>query len=311
MPDFALLDDLTLACGKTVAVERLTLGIRKGERVVLLGPSGCGKTTTMRAIAGLLAPRSGTIRLDGSDVTRVPPSRRVLGLVFQSYALSPHLTVHENVAFGLRLRRDPDLPSRVRSGLATVGLQDFAERAPAELSGGRQLRLAPARSLVMEPKLPLPHEPLSNLDARLRRAMCVELKRVRRETGLTMVFVTDAQSEALALADRTVVMRDGRIEQVGTPEEIHSRPATGFVADFVGFQTILPQPDGGALAGRPGAVSLGEGPDRGRVLRRRATRVRDRQRAWDGQGRCPGQRTPAGARPGGVLRPFAQPCRPA
>ena len=180
----------------------------------------------------------------------------------------------------------------MRSGLAPVGFQDLAERAPAERSGGRQLRLALARSLVMEPKLPLPHEPLSNLDARLRRAMRVELKRVRRETGLTMVFVTDAQFEALALADRTVVMRDGRIEQVGTPEEIHSRPATGFVADFAGIETILPQPDGGALAGRPGAVSLGEGPDRGRVLRGRATRLRDRQRAWDGRADAPASAPP-------------------
>ncbi len=265
MSDYVALNALTLAYGKTVAVEALTLGIRKGELVALLGPSGCGKSTTMRAVAGLLAPRSGTVRLDGRDVTRVPPSRRGVGLVFQSYALFPHLTVFENVAFGLRLRRAPDLADRVRSGLATVGLEEFAGRAPAELSGGQQQRLALARSLVMEPKLLLLDEPLSNLDARLRLEMRVELQRVQRETGVTMVFVTHDQSEALALADRIVVMRDGRIEQVGTPEEIYSRPETRFVADFVGFETILPEPDGTALAWRPGGVRLGTGPHSGRI----------------------------------------------
>ena len=265
MSDFVFLEDLTLAYGKSVAVEGLTLGIRKGELVALLGPSGCGKTTTMRAVAGLLAPRSGSIRLDGRDVTRVPPSKRGVGLVFQSYALFPHLTVYENVAFGLRLRRDRDVAARVEAGLATVGLQEFDGRAPAELSGGQQQRLALARSLVMEPKLLLLDEPLSNLDARLRLEMRVELQRVQRETGVTMVFVTHDQSEALALADRIVVMRVGRIEQVGTPEEIYSRPATGFVADFVGFETILPEPGGGALAWRPGAVRLGDGPYKGRI----------------------------------------------
>ena len=262
---FTTLDSLTLAYGATVAVDRLTLGIGKGELLALLGPSGCGKTTTMRAIAGLITPRSGRIRVDGRDITRLPPSQRGVGLVFQSYALFPHLNVYENVAFGLRLRRAPDLQRRVAAGLATVGLQDLAGRTPAELSGGQQQRLALARSLVMEPKLLLLDEPLSNLDARLRLEMRVELQRVQRETGVTMVFVTHDQSEAMALADRIVVMRDGRMEQMGSPEEIYSRPATGFVADFVGFETILPAPEGGALAWRPGAVILGAGPHRGRI----------------------------------------------
>jgi len=266
MSDFLTLQDLTLAYGGTVAVDRLNLSIRQGELIALLGPSGCGKTTTMRSIAGLLTPKSGSIRLDGRDITRLAPSRREVGLVFQSYALFPHLTVYENVAFGLRLRREADLDAKVRAGLATVGLSGFADRAPAALSGGQQQRVALARSLVMNPKVLLLDEPLSNLDARLRLEMRLELQRVQRETGVTMIFVTHDQSEALALADRIVVMRDGAIEQVGAPEEIWTAPASAFVADFVGFETILPDPEtGGALAWRPAAVSLGEGPHTGTV----------------------------------------------
>ncbi|MEO1686761.1 MAG: ABC transporter ATP-binding protein, partial [Pseudomonadota bacterium] len=176
MSDHVSLEKLTLAYGRTVAVEALDLGIRQGELIALLGPSGCGKTTTMRAIAGLLTPASGTIRIGGRDVTRLPPSKRQVGLVFQSYALFPHLTVYENVAFGLRLRGDRDLDRRVRAGLATVGLSDFAGRAPAALSGGQQQRVALARSLLMEPQVLLLDEPLSNLDARLRLEMRLELQ---------------------------------------------------------------------------------------------------------------------------------------
>jgi putative spermidine/putrescine transport system ATP-binding protein len=249
-----------------VAVEALDLAIAKGELVALLGPSGCGKTTTMRAIAGLLTPSAGRILIDGRDVTRVPPSRREVGLVFQSYALFPHLSVYENVAFGLRLRRDPDLASRVAAGLETVGLTTLADRQPAELSGGQQQRVALARSLVMEPKVLLLDEPLSNLDARLRLEMRLELQRVQRATGVTMVFVTHDQAEAMALADRIVVMREGRVEQIGTPEEIYTAPISPFVADFVGFETILPDPAGsGMLAWRPGGVVVGGGPHRGTV----------------------------------------------
>ncbi|MEL6680914.1 MAG: ABC transporter ATP-binding protein [Pseudomonadota bacterium] len=262
---FLTLTGLTLKYGETVAVPALDLAIAKGELVTLLGPSGCGKTTTMRAIAGLLSPSAGTIVMDGRDVTRVPPSRRGVGLVFQSYALFPHLTVFENVAFGLRLAKVRDLDARVMSGLATVGLEPFARRRPAELSGGQQQRVALARSLVMEPKVLLLDEPLSNLDARLRLEMRMELQRVQKETGITMIFVTHDQSEALALSDRIVVMRDGRIEQIGSPEEIYTAPVSGFVADFVGFETILREPDGSALAWRPGAVVLGRGPHQGVV----------------------------------------------
>ncbi len=250
---------------------------------MLLGPSGCGKTTTMRAIAGLLEPKSGIIRIEGRDVTRVPANRRNIGLVFQSYALFPHLTAFGNVAFGLRLRRLPksEILERTHSMLAAVGLSGFSDRKPAELSGGQQQRLALARSMVLEPKVLLLDEPLSNLDARLRLEMRLELQRVQREIGVTMVFVTHDQSEALALADRIVLMKEGRIEQLGTPEEIYNKPNSVFSADFVGFENILECVDGAVvansarmelagaprrpatLAWRPSAVVLGAGPLQG------------------------------------------------
>lgn len=266
MSDYVSLENLTLAYGKATAVDALNLGIRKGELITLLGPSGCGKTTTMRAIAGLLTPKSGTIRIDGRDVTKVPPSKREVGLVFQSYALFPHLSVFENVAFGLRLRRESDLERKVMAGLETVGLADFAKRHPADLSGGQQQRVSLARSLVMQPKVLLLDEPLSNLDARLRLDMRTELQRVQKDTGITMVFVTHDQSEALALADRIVLMRNGKIEQIGGPEEIYNAPVSGFAADFMGFETIQTDGRGGGLAWRPGSVVIGHGPHQGVIL---------------------------------------------
>ncbi|MFK0333421.1 ABC transporter ATP-binding protein [Rhizobium sp. NPDC090275] len=280
------LDKLTLAYGDTVAVKDLDLSIRKGELVALLGPSGCGKTTTMRSIAGLLNPASGRITLDGADITRVSANKRNVGLVFQSYALFPHLTVYENVAFGLRLKgvSGQDLDSKVTAGIKSVGLASFAARKPGELSGGQQQRVALARSMVMEPKVLLLDEPLSNLDARLRLEMRAELQRVQKETGVTMIFVTHDQIEALALADRIVVMLNGGIEQIGTPEEIYNKPVSAFVADFVGFENVfalengklatsnslvelsapVPQAARG-LAWRPRMVILGSGPFQGTV----------------------------------------------
>ncbi|WP_176086361.1 ABC transporter ATP-binding protein [Martelella sp. HB161492] len=284
---YLTLEKLTLSYGKTVAVDSLDLSIDKGELIALLGPSGCGKTTTMRAIAGLMSPTAGRIMLDGTDISRVPPNKRAVGLMFQSYALFPHLSVYENVAFGLRLKgmRGGELDAKVKGGLETVGLAHLAERKPAALSGGQQQRVALARSLVMEPKVLLLDEPLSNLDARLRLEMRTELQRVQRDSGLTMIFVTHDQSEALSLADRIVVMNDGLIEQIGTPEQIYRHPETGFVADFVGFENIfaieggmmkgkgeafmaegvLPEEAAG-LAFRPTAVRLGEGPHRGTIM---------------------------------------------
>ncbi|MDQ0136413.1 putative spermidine/putrescine transport system ATP-binding protein [Neorhizobium galegae] len=283
------LEKLTLAYGDSVAVANLDLNIRKGELIALLGPSGCGKTTTMRAIAGLLPVKSGHVRLDGADITRVPANKRAVGLMFQSYALFPHLSVYENVAFGLKLKgmRGTELDTKVKSGLKSVGLSDFANRKPAELSGGQQQRVALARSMVMEPKVLLLDEPLSNLDARLRLEMRTELQRVQKETGVTMIFVTHDQAEALALADRIVVMKSGKIEQIGSPEDIYNRPTSSFVADFVGFENIFPlengkmktsaglidlsghlssgAPSAAGLAWRPRMVTLGTGPFQGTV----------------------------------------------
>ncbi|TCU05570.1 ABC transporter ATP-binding protein [Rhizobium sullae] len=279
------LEKLTLAYGDTIAVKDLDLSVGKGELVALLGPSGCGKTTTMRSIAGLLTPASGRINLDGVDITHVSANKRAVGLVFQSYALFPHLTVYENVAFGLRLKGigGKDLDAKVSAGIKSVGLAKFADRKPAELSGGQQQRVALARSMVMEPKVLLLDEPLSNLDARLRLEMRAELQRVQRETGVTMIFVTHDQVEALALADRIVVMLNGGVEQIGTPEEIYNKPVSAFVADFVGFENVfklengrlvtpndaieLPAsaPRAAGLAWRPSAVALGSGPFQGTV----------------------------------------------
>ncbi|NLS05628.1 ABC transporter ATP-binding protein [Rhizobium sp. P32RR-XVIII] len=279
------LDKLTLAYGDTVAVKDLDLSIAKSELVALLGPSGCGKTTTMRSIAGLLKPAAGRIKLDGADITGVSANKRAVGLVFQSYALFPHLTVYENVAFGLRLKGigGKDLDAKVSAGIKSVGLAKFVDRKPAELSGGQQQRVALARSMVMEPKVLLLDEPLSNLDARLRLEMRAELQRVQKETGVTMIFVTHDQVEALALADRIVVMVNGGIEQIGTPEEIYNKPVSAFVADFVGFENVFklengklatpngaihlpaPAPNAAGLAWRPRTVTLGSGPFQGTV----------------------------------------------
>ena len=281
---FVNLSNLTLSYGKTVVVPNLDLDVVEGELIALLGPSGCGKTTTMRAIAGLLTPTSGSISIDGHDVTRIAANKRGIGLVFQSYALFPHLSAFENVAFGLRLQKMPEAKIRERTeiGIATVGLTGFEKRKPAEMSGGQQQRLALARSLVMEPKVLLLDEPLSNLDARLRLEMRTELQRVQKKTGVTMVFVTHDQSEALALADRIVLMKNGKIEQLGTPHELYAKPATAFAAEFMGFENIFRvngknlMSDSGQmplsfnagtpmLAWRPSGVQVGDGPFKGTV----------------------------------------------
>jgi putative spermidine/putrescine transport system ATP-binding protein len=283
---FLRLSGVTLGYGDATVVESLDLSMRRGELVALLGPSGCGKTTTMRAVAGLVEARAGRIELDGRDITRVPANRRDVGLVFQSYALFPHLSVLENVAFGLRLRRvaRDERERRVGAALASVGLSGFEGRLPRELSGGQQQRVALARAMVVTPRLLLLDEPLSNLDARLRLEMRGELQRLQRGLGITMLYVTHDQAEALALADRVIVMRAGRIEQADDAETIYARPRTGFVARFMGFETVLaldagilrgetdgvlPAPPGapaqGALAWRPDGVVLGHGPHRGRI----------------------------------------------
>lgn len=254
---FLSLNNLQIRYGETVAVPNLSLAIQKGELLALLGPSGCGKTTTMRAIAGLLKPAGGQIMLDGRNITGTAANRRDIGLVFQAYALFPHLTAFENVAFGLRMQKLPkeEIQQRTMAGLELVSMDGFANRKPAELSGGQQQRLALARSLVVNPKLLLLDEPLSNLDAKLRLEMRAELQRVQKETGITMIFVTHDQGEALGLADRVVLMRAGEIEQIGSPTEIYNQPNSLFVADFMGFENIFAVSDN-HLVGTAGRLKL-------------------------------------------------------
>ncbi len=232
------IDDLTVSYEKDKpALARFSLDVGQGELVSLLGPSGCGKTTTLRSVAGFIQPDAGRIVIDGRDYTRLPPNQRDIGLVFQSYALFPHLTVFNNVAFGLRMRRAPRkvVHARVTYALRMVGLEAFADRRPAQLSGGQQQRVALARATVIEPQVLLLDEPLSNLDARLRVDMRQEIRRLQQQLGITTLYVTHDQVEAMSISDRVVVMNEGKIEQIGAPESIFAAPETVFVADFMGF----------------------------------------------------------------------------
>jgi putative spermidine/putrescine transport system ATP-binding protein len=230
------LDSVTRRFGAHVGVADLSLAIAPGELIVLLGPSGCGKTTTLRMIAGFLQPDAGDIRLDGSSILPLPPYRREMGIVFQSYALFPHLTVARNVAFGLEMRHlaADAISARVAEILRLVKLDAFAGRLPRQLSGGQQQRVALARAIAIHPRVLLLDEPLSNLDAALRLEMAREIRLLQRDRGITTVMVTHDQAEAMAMADRLLVMRDGRIEQIGGQEDLYERPATPFVASFVG-----------------------------------------------------------------------------
>jgi len=223
------------------AVAGIDLDIREGEFFSLLGPSGCGKTTTMRMIAGFEDPTQGVIRLRGQDVTNVPPNKRDVNMVFQSYALFPHMNVFENVAFGLRRKAvaKPEITRRVGEMLDIVDMAGRSERRPRELSGGQQQRVALARALVNNPRALLLDEPLGALDLKLRQAMQVELKRIQREVGITFVYVTHDQGEALTMSDRIAVMNDGSIEHLGTPREIYEHPRTRFVAGFIGTSNLL------------------------------------------------------------------------
>lgn len=235
------IDRVSKHYGDLKAVDEATLDVANGEFLVLLGPSGCGKTTTLRMVAGFVEPTSGAIRLDGRDVTTLPPWKRNAGLVFQSYALFPHLTVNQNVAFGLEMRKVPaaDMPAKVAEALRLVRLDHLGERLPRQLSGGQQQRVALARALVFRPDILLLDEPLSNLDAKLRQDVRVEIRELQRKLGLTTVMVTHDQEEALTMADRLVVMSDGRIRQVGTQHDLYERPADRFVADFVGRSNFI------------------------------------------------------------------------
>jgi spermidine/putrescine transport system ATP-binding protein len=227
--------------GAVPAVRGVSLAIEPGEIVSLLGPSGCGKTTTLRIVAGLERPDAGEIRIGRALVNTLPPWKRNIGMVFQSYALFPHMTVAENVAFGLRMRgvAGATMDQEVAAALAQVRLGGFGERRPSELSGGQRQRVALARAIVTRPSVLLLDEPLAALDRQLRESMQIEIREIQRAVGITAIFVTHDQEEALTLSDRVVVMEDGRIVQSGTPAEIYERPRTRFVSDFVGFSNVL------------------------------------------------------------------------
>jgi putative spermidine/putrescine transport system ATP-binding protein len=235
------MDDVVKRFGEITAVDGVTLAVEPGEFFSLLGPSGSGKTTCLRMIAGFERPTEGRILLDGRDVSDLPPFERDVNTVFQDYALFPHMTVAQNVGYGLMVRkiRDADRATRVREALAMVRLERFGERKPGQLSGGQRQRVALARALVLRPKVLLLDEPLGALDLKLRQAMQIELKEIQQEVGLTFLYVTHDQEEALTMSDRLAVFNQGKVEQVGSPAEVYERPATAFVAGFIGVSNVL------------------------------------------------------------------------
>jgi putative spermidine/putrescine transport system ATP-binding protein len=238
---FLDLTNVRKSFGQSVAVENFNLAVERGEFISFLGPSGCGKTTTLRMVAGFERPTSGTIRIDGVDVTNAPPNRRNVGMVFQSYALFPNMTVAGNIGFGLKVGRQPEsvISQRVADMLRIVHLPEFGNRYPYQLSGGQQQRVALARALAIQPHVLLLDEPLSALDAKIRVSLRAEIRAIQRQLGITTIYVTHDQEEALSLSDRVVVMSNGRVEQIGTPFEIYNFPTTRFVASFVGTLNVL------------------------------------------------------------------------
>jgi putative spermidine/putrescine transport system ATP-binding protein len=238
---FLVLDGLSKSYGEVHALVDMNLSVARGEFIGLLGPSGCGKTTTLQALAGFVSATRGSIRLDGRDITHLPPNQRGLGIVFQSYALFPHMTVTQNVAFGLEMRGLPpaERNTRVARLLELVHLEPLAQRYPRELSGGQRQRVAIARALVIEPPVLLLDEPLSNLDAQLREAMQFELRRLQRKLGTTTIMVTHDQAEALSISDRVVVMHAGRVQQIDAPHRLYEHPQSRFISNFVGKTNLL------------------------------------------------------------------------
>jgi putative spermidine/putrescine transport system ATP-binding protein len=263
------LDSVTRRFGSHDALTDLTLTIERGEFIALLGPSGCGKSTALNCLAGLLPLSSGRIWQDGTRLDHLPPERRGFGMVFQNYALFPHMSVRTNVAFGLQMRGLPraEVRRRTDEAIRLVHLEDQADKLPGQLSGGQQQRVAIARAVVLEPALVLMDEPLSNLDAKLRLEMRTEIRRLHQSLGLTTVYVTHDQEEALSMADRLVVLRGGRVQQIGTPEDLHTRPVNWHVADFMGFRNLLRLRAGGAAVDRAEVMVMGDG------LRMRGTAV--------------------------------------
>ncbi|MFC7703368.1 ABC transporter ATP-binding protein [Plastorhodobacter daqingensis] len=269
---FLDISNLSKSFGATQVVKDFNLSVEKGEFISFLGPSGCGKTTTLRMVAGFEVPSAGTIRIDGRDVVRLRPNQRNIGMVFQSYALFPNLTVADNVGFGLRVAGVPRAgrASRVAEMLAIVGLADFGARYPFQLSGGQQQRVALARALAVRPQVLLLDEPLSALDAKIRVSLREEIRSIQRKLGITTIYVTHDQEEALSMSDRIVVMNNGVADQVAPPFEIYNRPTTRFVASFVGTLNLIEAEVADAAAGRlrlgPDLVDLGRPlPDNRRV----------------------------------------------
>ena len=284
--DGVVLESVSKRYADVLAVNDISLTIRQGEFFSLLGPSGCGKTTTLRMIAGFERPDTGRIAIGDTDVTDTPPHKRRVNTVFQSYALFPHLTVGENVGFGLRFGAlsKPEKQARIEESLELVRLGGLGRRKPHQLSGGQQQRVALARALILSPDVLLLDEPLGALDAKLRRELQVELKSIQREVGITFLYVTHDQEEALTMSDRLAVMLNGRVEQLGTPREVYEHPATAFVADFIGVSNLMRAHSTGAgrvevgdvqlavvgNAQRAGVVRLAIRPERVRIEQRRA-----------------------------------------
>ncbi|MDY0393813.1 ABC transporter ATP-binding protein [Virgibacillus halophilus] len=223
------------------AVDHVSINFKQGELTTLLGPSGCGKTTTLRMLAGFEFPTSGKVIVDGEDITTQPSNKRDIGMVFQNYALFPHLTVYENVSYGLRIRKvnKSELKERTDSVLSLMGLEELSDRSPSQLSGGQQQRVAIARAIVTEPKILLFDEPLSNLDTKLRQYMRTEIRNLQRRLGITSVYVTHDQEEAMAISDQVVILNEGKVQQIGPPLDIYLNPVNSFVADFIGDSDIL------------------------------------------------------------------------
>ncbi|MDW2797305.1 ABC transporter ATP-binding protein [Clostridium boliviensis] len=254
---------------KKQVLKGLNLEVKEGELVSLLGPSGCGKTTTLRVVAGFIEPECGIFSIDGEELTKVPVHKRNFGIVFQSYALFPHLNVYDNVAFGLKMRKlDKDqIDRKVRNILEVCGLAEFDNRFPQQMSGGQRQRVALARALVIEPKLLLLDEPLSNLDAKLRINMRMEIKRIQKKLGITTLFVTHDQEECFSISDKVAVMNQGVIEQFDTPENIYQRPNTEFVARFIGFENFLTlKKEGSVYKTQAGAVFTVEAEKEGDLV---------------------------------------------
>lgn len=257
MSEKLIIENLTKKFGKNEGVENINLSVKEHELLTLLGPSGCGKTTILRAIGGFNQIDSGRILLDGKEIQNLQPEKRPTGMVFQSYNLWPHMTVYENMAFGMQIRKCPkeQIKKEIKKMLELVRMEGSEKKYPNQLSGGQQQRIAIARALVLKPSLLLLDEPFSALDAKIRGQMREELKRIQREAGLTVIFVTHDQEEAMAISDRIAVMRRGYMEQVGKPEEIYDHPKTRFVAEFIGEMNFIEE-NGSSFAVRPEDVTL-------------------------------------------------------